>query len=147
MCKNAKTKKQYVVPCYLWLLVFPPLFLGTFPIWFKTSTLKENCLSNYCWGKKTREKNNISPFPATHTYIKLTFVSFFFNFFFAPFPYSQNWPLKDIEGHLCLPTSLSGDHFMCLGFNHKMSAGKVLFASLSCIILHRKHQLQSAVQG
>merc|ERR1719237_163345 len=80
MCKNAKTKK-HVVPCYLWLLVFPPLFLGTFPIWFKTSTLKENCLSNYCWGKKRKKKTNISPFPATHTYIKLTFVSFFFNFF------------------------------------------------------------------
>ena len=55
--KCAKTKKQYVVPCYLWLLVFPPLFLGTFPIWFKTSTLKENCLPNYCWGKKEEEKN------------------------------------------------------------------------------------------
>ena len=64
---------------------FPLFFLGTFPIWFKTSTLKENCLSNYCWGKKRRKKTNISPFPATHTYIKLTFVSFF-QFFFAPFP-------------------------------------------------------------
>ena len=32
-------------------------------------------------GEKTRKKTNISPFPATHTYIKLTFVSFFFNFF------------------------------------------------------------------
>ena len=25
MCKNAKTKKQYIVPCYLWLLAFPPV--------------------------------------------------------------------------------------------------------------------------
>ena len=32
-------------------------------------------------GKKTKKKTNISPFSATHTYIKLTFVSFFFNFF------------------------------------------------------------------
>ena len=32
-------------------------------------------------GEKTKKKTNISPFPATHTYIKLTFVSFFFNFF------------------------------------------------------------------
>ena len=30
--------------------------------------------------------SNISPFPATHTYIKLTLVSFFSLFFFAPFP-------------------------------------------------------------
>ena len=33
-------------------------------------------------GEKTKKKTNISPFPATHTYIKLTFVSFFFLFFF-----------------------------------------------------------------
>ena len=33
-------------------------------------------------GGKNEKKTNISPFPATHTYIKLTFVSFFFNFFF-----------------------------------------------------------------
>ena len=32
-------------------------------------------------GRKNEKKTNISPFPATHTYIKLTFVSFFFNFF------------------------------------------------------------------
>ena len=38
-------------------------------------------------GEKRKKKTNISPFPATHTYIKLTFVSFFFNFFCAPFPY------------------------------------------------------------
>ena len=36
-------------------------------------------------GEKTRKKTNISPFRATHTYIKLTFV-IFFPFFFAPFP-------------------------------------------------------------
>ena len=33
-------------------------------------------------GKKTK----ISPFSATHTYIKLTLVSFFSSFFFSPFP-------------------------------------------------------------
>ena len=32
------------------------------------------------------EKTKISPFPATHSYIKLTLVSLF-SFFFAPFPY------------------------------------------------------------
>ena len=37
-------------------------------------------------GKKTKKKTNISLFSATHTYIKLTFVSFFFLFFCAPFP-------------------------------------------------------------
>ena len=30
--------------------------------------------------------DNISPFPATHTYIKLTFVKFFFLYFFCTFP-------------------------------------------------------------
>ena len=63
-----------------------PLWPRYHPIWFKTSTLKENCLSNYCWGKKRRKKTNISPFPATHTYIKLTFVSFFSIFLFWTFP-------------------------------------------------------------
>ena len=37
-----------------------------------------------------RKKTNISPFPATHTYIKLTFVSFFL-LFFAPFPKKKQW--------------------------------------------------------
>ena len=40
------------------------------------------------------EKTNISPFPATHTYIKLTFVSFFSFFFFWTFPlhnYDEMW--------------------------------------------------------
>ena len=45
-------------------------------------------------GEKT--KKNISPFPATHTYIKLTFVSFFLPFF-APFPYHLLSPEKDSE--------------------------------------------------
>ena len=35
--------------------------------------------------EKRKKKTNISPFPATHTYIKLTLVSFFL-LFFAPFP-------------------------------------------------------------
>ena len=56
---------------------------------FKTSTLKENCLLNYCWGKKGKKKTNISPFPPTHTYMKLTLVSFFLPFF-APFPKSHH---------------------------------------------------------
>ena len=54
------------------------------PIWFKTSTVKENCLSNYCQGKKVKKTNN-SAFSATHTYIKLTLVSFFL-LFFCTFP-------------------------------------------------------------
>ena len=32
-------------------------------------------------GEKNEKKTNISPFSATHTHIKLTLVSFFFNFF------------------------------------------------------------------
>ena len=53
-------------------------------------------------------KNAISPFPATHTYIKLTFVSFSSIFFFAPFPKSlrsqyhhcyhiAHWDVLDID--------------------------------------------------
>ena len=53
--------------------------------WFKTSLLKENCLWERC--KKKVEKTNKSAFSATHTYIKLTLVSFFLLFFyFAPSP-------------------------------------------------------------
>ena len=54
---------------------------------FKTSTLKKNYLFNYCWGGKGRKKTTISPFPATHTYIKLTLVIFFLLLFLASFPY------------------------------------------------------------
>ena len=36
--------------------------------------------------KKSKKKTNNSTFSATHTYIKLTLVSFFFTFFHAPFP-------------------------------------------------------------
>ena len=37
--------------------------------------------------KKSKKKTNNSAFSATHTYIKLTLVSFFYFFFYAPFPY------------------------------------------------------------
>ena len=47
--------------------------------WFKTSLLKENCLWGRC--KKKVKKTNNSAFSATHTYIKLTLVSFFLLFF------------------------------------------------------------------
>ena len=36
--------------------------------------------------KKVKKKTNNSAFSATHTYIKLTLVSFFYVFFYAPFP-------------------------------------------------------------
>ena len=50
--------------------------------------MKENCLWGRC--KKKVKKTNNSAFSATHTYIKPTLVSFFFNFFFyVPFPYGQ----------------------------------------------------------
>ena len=47
-------------------------------------SMKENCL----WrsAKKNIKKTNNSAFSATHTYIKLTLVSFFLLFFHAPFP-------------------------------------------------------------
>ena len=40
--------------------------------------------------QKKVKKTNKSAFSATHTYIKLTLVSFFLLFFYAPFPYSKN---------------------------------------------------------
>ena len=47
--------------------------------------MKENCLWGRC--KKEVKKSNNSAFSATHTYIKLTLVSFFFTFLFrAPSP-------------------------------------------------------------
>ena len=36
--------------------------------------------------KKSKKETNNSAFSATHTYIKLTLVSFFYFFFYAPFP-------------------------------------------------------------
>ena len=66
-----------------------PLWPRYHPIGFKTSTLKENCLLNYCWEKK-RKKTNISPFSATHTYIKLT-VSFFYFFLHLPLRAYYTW--------------------------------------------------------
>ena len=52
---------------------------------------------NLLLGKKRRKKTNISPFPATHTYIKLTFVSFFSSiFFFEPFPKSVSQSVTTI---------------------------------------------------
>ena len=60
-----------------------PLWPRYHTIWFKTYILKDNCPFKLLLGKKGKKKN-ISPFPATHTYIKLTLVSF--PPFFAPFP-------------------------------------------------------------
>ena len=58
-----------------------PLWPRYHPIWFKTSTLKENCLSYYSWVKK----NNIWPFPA-YTYIHKTNIVSFLFCFFCTFP-------------------------------------------------------------
>ena len=49
--------------------------------------MKENCLWGRC--KKKVKKINNSAFSATHTYIKLTLVSFFLLFFHAPSPDSS----------------------------------------------------------
>ena len=76
MRKNAKKK----VVEGGWGCYNSPLWPRYHPIWFKTSTLKDNCLFKLLLGKKGK-KTNISPFLATHTNIKLTFVSFFFIFF------------------------------------------------------------------
>ena len=42
-------------------------------------------------------KKNNSAFSATHTYIKLTLVSFFLLFFFAPSPNWLSWHCPDIK--------------------------------------------------
>ena len=48
--------------------------------------MKENCLWGMCKKKKEKKDNNNSAFSATHTYIKLTVVSFFLLFFLCTFP-------------------------------------------------------------
>ena len=58
-------------------------------------------------GGKNEKKTNISPFPATHTYIKLTFVSFF-SIFFCTFP--LEWPCASelyILRHIKTPRACS----------------------------------------
>ena len=82
MRKNAKKKPGTFSGRGLWGAI-SPLWPRYHPIWFKTSTLKENCLSNYCGEKKIQKKTNIWPFRPTHTYTKLTLVSFFLDFFFV----------------------------------------------------------------
>ena len=47
-------------------------------------------------GKKGEKKTNISPFPATHTYIKVTLVRFF-SFIFCTFPLSESGDDKVYE--------------------------------------------------
>ena len=81
--------------------------------WFKTSLLKENCLWGRC--KKKVKKTNKSAFSATHTYIKLTLVSFFY-FFFAPSPKQFLKPTHVLHVHaiLVLLTSYRAPH--CVGY-------------------------------
>ena len=57
--KTQKLKQKIYCPMLPVVVSFPPSFLNLSLMWFsmfKTSTLKENCLLNYCWGKK-EEKN------------------------------------------------------------------------------------------
>ena len=67
---------------YLWLAIGAPCGQDITPYGSKLIFWKIIVHSNYCWEKRERKK--ISPFPATHTYIKLTLISF--PPFFAPFP-------------------------------------------------------------
>ena len=80
MCKNKKTVHCPMLPVVGYR---SPLWPRYHTIWFKTYILKDNCPFKLLLGKKGKKKN-ISPFPATHTYIKLTLVSS--PLFFAPFP-------------------------------------------------------------
>ena len=57
----------------------------------------------YCWGEKRKKKTYISPFPATHTYIKLTLVSFVFLFFLhlsLRLNFCRNVPLQFLRSFL-----------------------------------------------
>ena len=60
-------------------------------------SMKENCLWGRC--KKKVKKTNNSAFSATHTYIKLTLVSFFLLFLYAPSP---NWLTCESNAVFCL---------------------------------------------
>jgi len=55
-------------------------------------SMKENCLWGRC--KKKVKKTNNSAFSATHTYIKLTLVSFFY------FSLFMHLPLRDLNDYL-----------------------------------------------
>ena len=51
MCKNANRKKQYIVPCYLWLAIGAPCGQDITPYGSKPIFWKIIVHSNYCWGK------------------------------------------------------------------------------------------------
>ena len=54
--------------------------------------------------RKKEKKTNISTFSATPTYLKLTFVSFSFLFFYEPFPYNIHSTTHACAGlHLFFP--------------------------------------------
>ena len=114
-CKNAKTKKQYIVPCYLWMAVGASCGQDITPYGSKPIFWKIIVHSNYFWGKKGK-KPNISPFPATHTYIKLTLVIFLSFLFFAPF---LNCIIDTTLSHLVMTSDRTGQRSWILAKVHK----------------------------
>ena len=89
MRKNAKKKKSEGG----WGCYNSPLWPRYHPIWFKTSTLKDNCLFKLLL-RKTNKKTNISPF-AAYTYIHKTN-----NCYFLTFPLPAFLPcLADFHSH------------------------------------------------
>ena len=84
MCKNAKTKTKNILSHVTCGCQFPPLFFEPFPdVTFNVQNLYSvrELSIKLLLGEKRRKKTNISPFPSTRTYIKLTLVSFVFLFF------------------------------------------------------------------
>ena len=74
--------------------------------------------------KKKVKKNNNSAFPATPTYIKLTLVSFFFTFSYAPSPKSSHWKEKGIQLKSHLPKAFTWS-FSCAVWQSFLCANKV----------------------
>ena len=73
--QKQKNIKHYIVPCYLWLAKGAPCGQDITPL--VQNLYSERWLSIQTIVGTKRKKNKISPFPATHAYIKLTLVSFF----------------------------------------------------------------------
>ena len=77
--------------------------------WSKSSTVKDTCLFKVCWEKK-KKNTNISIFSTTPTYLKQTFVCFFFFFFLWTFPWAKSvkivFPLRSSHSIFLAQTAL-----------------------------------------
>ena len=99
MCKNAKTKKQYVVPCYLWLLVFSPSFFGNLSHMVQNLYSERELSIKLLLGEKTKKKHfTISGYTYIH---KTNICQLFFPFFLCTFPLDEQMPVAVYQIQLC----------------------------------------------